>query len=158
MTRVVFEKVCIFLDGQGFKYEVKSHDAVSTAAQAARARGLGVGGIHRGSKAMILSVDGKFVQCVVAGDYLVDLAKVKALLNAKEVLLANPKEVEASTGCAPGSVPPFGNLFNLPVYADVNLSPDMVFSTGLHEKSIFMKRVEWERAVRPIVADIGKKC
>lgn len=157
MTIAVFEKICKVLDEAHALYTVKSHAEASTSVQAARARGLGADGVRRGAKAMILSADGKLIQCVVPGDVLVDLEKVKALVGAKEVALANAGDVKKATGCVPGCVPPLGNLFNLPVYADTNLAQDMVFSAGMREKSIFMKRVDWEAVARPIVADLAKK-
>jgi len=157
MSQKVFEKLCLFLEEQKVPYEVKTHAPASTAVQAARVRGLGANGLHRGVKAMVVSADGKRVQCIVPGDVMLDLEKVKLLLSAKEVALVSPKDVEVATGCAPGSVPPFGNLFGMPVYADVDLAQDMVFSAGLHVKSIFMKRADWERVVRPTIVPIGKK-
>ena len=157
MSQIVFERLCRLLDEQHVPYEVKTHAPASTAVQAARARGLGANGLHRGAKAMVISADGKRVQCVVPGDVMLDLEKVRLVLGAKEVALVSPKEVEVATGCAPGSVPPFGNLFGMSVYADVDLAQDMVFSAGLHVKSMFMKRADWERVVRPTIVPIGKK-
>ena len=156
MSQVVFEKVCALLDARGVVYTVKTHRAATTAVQAARARGLGADGVRRGAKAMVLLADGVFVQCVVPGDVLVDLDKVKVLLGVKEVVLASSQQVEAATGCVPGSVPPFGNLFNMRVYADVGLADGLVFSAGLCEKSIFMSRLDWERVVQPVVVEIGQ--
>jgi Ala-tRNA(Pro) deacylase len=157
MSQLIFEKICRVLDEKHVPYKVKTHEPASTATQAARARGLGANGVRRGVKAMVISADGRLVQCVVPGDAMVDLEKVKVLLGAKEVALASPTDVEKATDCAQGSVPPCGNLFNIPVYADSGRAQDMVFSGGLREKRIFMKRADWEAVVRPTFAAIGKK-
>jgi Ala-tRNA(Pro) deacylase len=53
--------------------------------------------------------------------------------------------------CQPGTMPPFGNLYNLPVYADASLAANdlIAFNAGTHHTVIRMHYADFERLVRP---------
>jgi len=158
MSQAVFEKIKKLLDDNKIPYELLKHEPVYTSAQAAEMRGKGMEvGMRRGAKAMIFKVDDNFIQCIVPAHKIVDDRKLKKLLNAKKVKLASAEEVLKVTDCEIGSVPPFGNLFNLQVYCDPELSDEIDFNAGLHDTSITMKRKDWEKLVKPIISDIGKE-
>ncbi len=158
MSKAVFDKIKQVLDENNLKYQVRTHEPVFTSEQAAKMRGRGIEeGLRRGAKAMIFKVDDNFVQCIVPAHMIVDTKKVKALLKVKKVRLATAEEVLKVTDCEPGSVPPFGNLFNLPVYCDQNLAEEIDFNAGLHDTSITMKRIDWENVVKPIISDLSKE-
>ncbi len=158
MSKVVFEKVKKLLDENKVEYKLLTHEPVYTSEQAAKMRGKGIlEGLKRGAKAMIFRCDDKYVQCVVPAHKIVDIKKVKVLLNAKKVKLASPEEVLQVTDCEIGSVPPFGNVFNLLVYCDKDLAEEIDFNAGLHDTSITMKRKDWEKIVKPIIVDISKE-
>ncbi len=64
----------------------------------------------------------KFVMLVYPADKKFAEEKVKDFLKASKLRLATEEEVlEITGGVQPGGVPPFGNLFNLEVYADRTL-------------------------------------
>ncbi len=158
MSQAVFEKIKKLLDDNKIPYELLKHEPVYTSAQAAEMRGKGMEvGMRRGAKAMIFKVDDNFIQCIVPAPKIVDDRKLKKLLNAKKVKLASAEEILKVTDCEIGSVPPFGNLFNIPVYCDPELSDEIDFNAGLHDTSITMKRKDWEKIVKPIISDIGKE-
>jgi Ala-tRNA(Pro) deacylase len=158
MSRSVFEKIKKLLDDNKISYQLLTHEPVYTSEQAAQMRGKGIEeGLKRGAKAMIFKADEKYVQCIVPAHKIVDLKKVKLLLNAKKIKMATPEEVLQITDCEIGSVPPFGNLCNISVYCDKELSEEIDFNAGLHDTSITMKRIDWERIVKPIVCDIAKE-
>ncbi len=156
MSRAVFEKIKKILDENKIRYELLTHEPVYTSAQAAQMRGKGMElGMRRGAKAMIFRVDDKYIQCIVPAHKIVDAKKVKVLLNAKKVKLASAEEVLRVTDCEIGSVPPFGNLFGIAVYCDSGLSAEIDFNAGLHDTSITVKRSDWEKIVKPVIADIS---
>lgn len=181
MSRAIFEKIKKLLDDNKIKYELLTHEPVYTSEQAAQMRGKGiVEGLKRGAKAMIfkyrkstnssddgfpntlknqkfLTIDEKFIQFIVPAHKIVDVKKVKLLLNAKKIKMATPEEVLQVTDCEIGSVPPFGNLFNIQVYCDKELSEELDFNAGLHDTSITMKRIDWEKVVKPVICDIAKE-
>ena len=51
-------------------------------------------------------------------------------------------------------MPPFGNLYNLPVYVDRALTEDeeIVFNAGTHTQTVKMKYADFARLVQPKIA------
>ena len=88
----------------------------------------------------------------------VDEAKLKKIAGVKKLELAKPDEVKNLTGCEIGCVPPFGGLFDLKVFVDKSLATneEIVFSAGLHTKSIKMKFVDFAKIVGEKVEDFAK--
>ncbi len=87
-----------------------------------------------------------------------DIDKLQKLTLYKKIELANAKEVRQVTGCNIGSVPPFGNLFDLKVYFDKSVVDNEIvaFNAGQHTKSIKMKAKDLVRVVNPVVGEFGK--
>ena len=54
-------------------------------------------------------------------------------------------------GCETGAMPPFGNLFGLPVFVDERLikEKEIAFSAGSHNEVIRMKYADFDRLVEP---------
>jgi Ala-tRNA(Pro) deacylase len=54
-------------------------------------------------------------------------------------------------------MPPFGNLFGLPLIVDRTLEDDanIAFQAGTHTESVRMKYLDFKRLARPQVADIA---
>jgi len=151
----VFDEIKKLLDSKSISYEVKEHDPVYTSEQAAKARGED---IKIGAKAMVLKVDKKFVMIVLSAALKIDGKKIRKELKVKKVRFATPEEVKEKTGCVLGSVPPFGNLFDLEVYVDKSLLDNefMAFNAGLLTKSIKMKRVDYLSVVKHSLINISK--
>ncbi len=57
--------------------------------------------------------------------------------------------------CETGAMPPFGNLYGLPVLVDWHLAreKDVVFQAGNHRESVRVKWADFERLVHPRVAE-----
>ena len=151
----VFHNILGLLDENNVSYEHLQHDFVRTSQEAAQVRGVR---LEQGAKALVLKdKDGSFYMFVVGGNRRLDLKKIKNdVLHVKNISLAPPHEVHEKTGCTVGSVPPFGNLFGLPVYMDKHLittQEELVFSAGTHHDSLKMKAKDYLRVVKPIVAE-----
>jgi Ala-tRNA(Pro) deacylase len=54
-----------------------------------------------------------------------------------------------------GAMPPFGNLYNLPVYVDTSLTEDeeIVFNAGTHVDTIRIKYKDFVKLVQPKVIE-----
>jgi Ala-tRNA(Pro) deacylase len=78
---------------------------------------------------------------VLPGSRRVDNARLRAILGTRTLRFATPEELWSLTGCVPGAVPPFGNLFGLPVLVDEELArrEQIVFNAGSPSVSIFMR-------------------
>jgi prolyl-tRNA editing enzyme YbaK/EbsC (Cys-tRNA(Pro) deacylase) len=86
------------------------------------------------------------------------LEGVAAVLGASEVRLAQEEEEEgfapAIPDCEVGAMPPFGDLYGLPVYVEEALAEDetIVVQAGTHSGTIRLKYADCERLVSPTVA------
>jgi Ala-tRNA(Pro) deacylase len=152
----IFDRIKALLDQHHFDYKVFEHEHVVTSEDAARIRGTD---IRNGAKALVLqSKSGRFFMIVISAAERVDLKKFKQVINEKNVSLASPEEVLKKTGCTVGSVPPFGNLFDIPVYIDSSFlnKERIVFSAGSHTKSIEMNLKDYLEIVKPRAEDLRK--
>ena len=163
MSRAVFERIQQLLDTNKVIYKVLEHEPTPTSEQAAlvRERLMGIPSqqaLKQGAKAMIVRSKGSFYQFVVSAAKKLDFNKIKKILNTDSASLATPQEVQTITDCVPGSVPPFGNLFNIQVYVDHSLleHDDIDFNAGEQTISILMKKKDWQKIVQPIPADFSK--
>lgn len=147
------------LDRHSIAYTCFEHEAVRTSEEAASARpGYA---LSQGAKALLVACkkngERHFVQVVVPGDTRFDSSKVRELLGVSKVRFASETEVEELTdGILPGGVPPFGNLFGLPVYADTSLfeNETIIFNAGDKRFSIAMKSDDYKRVVHPNVVEV----
>lgn len=113
--------------------------------------------LSEGAKALILMTDSGFVQIVVPGDKKFSNSKLRQVIGTKDIRFASAEELaEITDGVLPGAVPPFGILFNLPVYADSGIFTNnrIVFNCGERTMSIAMSSEDYMKVVRPVVVDI----
>jgi Ala-tRNA(Pro) deacylase len=72
-----------------------------------------------------------------------------------DVRLAHEDEFAARfPDCLLGAMPPFGNLYDVPVYLDEALAnvPEIVIQAGSHTDSIKIRYIDYQRLVKPHVA------
>ena len=117
-------------------------------------------GACQGAKALVVSAQDRFVHCVLPANLRADNAALRALVGTRKLRFATREELLQLTGCEPGSVPPFCNLFGLPVFLDEALCANerVVFSAGSRARSITMRcadlvRVSGATVCRFAVAD-----
>ena len=87
----------------------------------------------------------------------VDLLQVASVVG-KPVRLAHEEDfVTAFPDCEAGAMPPFGNLYDIPVYVDTSFhgAHTIVFPAGSHRQTVSLKFDDFERLVRPVVAPIA---
>jgi Ala-tRNA(Pro) deacylase len=85
----------------------------------------------------------------------VDLEAAAEVLQAGNVRLAEEDEfAPLFEDCEVGAMPPFGNLYDVPVYMDETLEEDdrIVFNGGTHRETFEMSLDDFERLVHPRVA------
>jgi Ala-tRNA(Pro) deacylase len=106
-------------------------------------------------KVVMILADGELAMLAMPAPYQADLDRVAEVLGATEVRLAYEEEfAPAFPDCEVGAMPPFGNLYGLPVYVDEVLAEDetIVVQAGTHTDTIRLKYADFERLVRPTVA------
>jgi len=145
-----------FLDSHQTPYEIQTHPRAFTSQGVAAA--LHVRG-REFAKAVIVKTDGgRMVMAVVPGPRHVDLEAVKDLLGARDVSLAREDEfADRFPGCELGAEPPFGNLYDMPVFVDDTLrkDPEIVFNGGTHVETVRMKYEDYVDLVHPVVAKVS---
>ena len=149
----VFDRVQEFLQAGGVAFTVSRHEPVFTSEQAAAVRGTP---LASGAKALIVKADA-FVMLVLPADRKLDSRKARANLGVKSLRFASRAEVEQMTGLQPGSIPPFGSLFNLPTYCDPALGENesINFNAGDHAISVHMKYADYIEAEKPKLVEIS---
>jgi Ala-tRNA(Pro) deacylase len=107
------------------------------------------------AKVVIVIADGDPVMLVLPAPERAYLARVTAVLGSKEVHLAEERQFAGIfRDCELGAMPPFGNLYGVPVYVDSLLSAEdtIFFQAGTHTDTISMKYADFAHLVKPIVA------
>lgn len=149
------DKLEKYFHDNGVKFQAMTHATAYTAQDVAAAQK--VKGKQVAKVVMVLA-NAKSVMLVLPASYRIDFAKLKGVLAAKEARLA--KEEEFSTlfpDCDPGAMPPFGNLYNVPVYVDKSLTedPEIVFNAGSHRDTMKIAYRDYARLAQPNVADFA---
>ncbi len=155
----IVTRILKVLEEAGAWHEHFSHEPVRTSEEAAELRpGYS---LRQGAKALIVRTrmaggGRQFVMLVVPGDARFDSARVKQALGAKDLRFATPDEVaELTGGVEPGGVPPFGNLFGLPVVTDRSLyENDTIIFNASRTHSIAMRTKDYRALLAPLVASI----
>ena len=151
-------EVCVdrlkqYLSDNHVYFEVQEHRQVFTIQEVAAA--LHEKGEHV-AKVFIATVDGKPAMLVLPAPVQVDLDKVRVLLKAKEARRAREFEfAQLFADCDVGAMPPFGNIYQVPVYIDRSLmdEPYIVFQAGTHHTTVKMAMSDYQRLTSPVVGD-----
>lgn len=148
-------RIKALLDAEGCWYETFEHEPVRTSEEAAATRpGYS---LHQGAKAIILRVkrskrDKFFVMLVFPADRRFNAKAVKDYFAARDIRFASEDEVARLTGgIQPGGLPPFGNLFGLPLFAAPQLFAleRIVFNAGDRRFSLAMRSADYRRLAQP---------
>ncbi|APF18333.1 YbaK/prolyl-tRNA synthetase associated region [Caldithrix abyssi DSM 13497] len=151
------QKLRNFLDEQGVRYVLIVHSPAYTAQEIAASAHIPG---KKLAKTVMAKVDGKMSMFVLPATYQLDLSKCKAEMNAKEVELASEEEFKyLFPECEIGAMPPFGNLYGLPVYACKELAEndEIAFNAGNHRELIKLPFADFQRLVNPMIIDITKE-
>jgi Ala-tRNA(Pro) deacylase len=106
------------------------------------------------AKTVIIKIDGILAMAVVPASMHVDLDRLRSVTGAKEVELASERDFkDAFRDCETGAMPPFGNLYDMSVYADASLAEneEITFSAGTHRELVRMNWYDLVRLVNPLV-------
>ncbi len=109
------------------------------------------------AKTVIVRVDGLPVMAVVPAQSHVDLKLLREAANGKHVELETEADFKGNfPDCETGAMPPFGNLYNMKVYADVRLTLDkeIAFNAGSHREIIRMAWRDYEILVKPVITNL----
>jgi Ala-tRNA(Pro) deacylase len=144
-----------YFHDHGVGFQAMTHPTAYTAQEVAAAQK--VKGKQVAKVVMVLA-DAQAVMLVMPASYRIDLTKLKAALNVKDARLAREEEfANLFPDCDTGAMPPFGNMYNVPVYVDRSLTedPEIVFQAGSHRDTMKIAYSDYARLAQPVVADFA---
>lgn len=143
------DKIVDCLQKENIFYEVFEHEPVYTNPTMAQA--LKVTESETVKSLVLLTKEKKMVVLVLPGNKKVDWKKAAADIGTKKVSFAKPEQVLEKVGCEVGCVPPFGQLTDLPVFMDRDLTQKeyVYFNPGVHHKSFKIKAWDLKKLCRP---------
>jgi len=89
---------------------------------------------------------------VLPASYQIDFIKFRKLVDSEDVELASEEEFKyLFPDCEIGAMPPFGNLYDMPVFVAESLAEDeeIDFNAGTHRELIRIKYKDFEKLVKP---------
>ena len=149
------ERLEQYLRENSVPFEVMTHAQSYTMQEVAAA--LHVSG-KQVAKAVMVEADGEMVMLVLPAPYRLNFGKVRTMLGAKAVKLAEEGEfADLFPDCAPGAMPPFGNLYDVPVYVDQALAEkeSVVFRIGTHREAMRIACADLARLAQPTVGEFA---
>ena len=155
--QTVCERLRAFLDENDVRYVSIGHSPAFTAQElAARVHVPGRSFV----KSVMVRADGKHYQIALSANQRLDLDRIRNFLGVDDVHLETEDEFRnLFPDCELGAMPPFGNLYGVPVIAERSLWDDDVvaFNAGNHRYVIQMDFDDYVRLARPIRAWVASR-
>ena len=154
MNVPVLGRIELLLTDAKVPYQVLRHEAVYTSQEAAAVRGTP---LASGAKALICKGEAQFVMFVLPANQKLDSKRARTLLGHRQLRFATREEVLELTGLTPGSIPPFGSLFQLTTWCEERLAeqPIINFNAGDHCVSLSLATTDYLRVERPEMGSFG---
>jgi Ala-tRNA(Pro) deacylase len=151
------QKLKTFLDENRIKFVSIQHSAAYTAQEAAALAHIPGEEL---AKTVMVKIDGVMAMAVVPASHQVDFDRLRDVAGAEQVELATETEFKGFfPACDVGAMPPFGNLYDMPVYCATPLSEDLeiAFNAGSHSELIRLAYADYEQLVQPEIASFSKR-
>ncbi|MGE5399203.1 MAG: aminoacyl-tRNA deacylase [Ignavibacteriales bacterium] len=145
------KKLKQFLDANNVKYVSIKHSPAFTAQEVAHSAHIPGRDL---AKTVIVKIGDQLAMAVLPAKYLVDLDLIRETTGSDNVELASEKEFKnVFPDCEIGAMPPFGNLYDMPVYVAEALrkEKEIAFNAGSHSELIKLAYEDFERLVKPII-------
>lgn len=143
------QKVKEFLEEKNVKYVSIEHSTAYTAQEVAASAHIPG---KEMAKTVMVKINGKMSMAVLPANYQIDFKKFKKLAGSTDIVLASEEEFKFMfPDCEMGAMPPFGNLYDMPVYVADSLAEDkeIDFNAGTHRELIKVKYKDFEKLVKP---------
>jgi Ala-tRNA(Pro) deacylase len=144
-----------FLDAHQVKYVVIQHSPAFTAQEVAASAH--VSGREL-AKTVVVRLDDELVLAVVPATRQVDLESLCRAAGAGRAELPSESDFRGRfPDCQPGAMPPFGNLYQMPVYADPSLAGEreIAFNAGTHTDLVRLSFEDFRRLATPRLVEIA---
>lgn len=147
-------KVKEYLEKNNVKFVSMTHSPAFTSQEIAAAAH--VSGKHM-AKTVITKMDGQFAMVVIPANQHINFSNLRSASGVKTADLASESEFKDKfPGCEVGAMPPFGELYGMPVYLAASLSNDenLVFNAGSHSELMQVSYADFARLAKPTLLEI----
>jgi Ala-tRNA(Pro) deacylase len=138
-----------FLDNHHVKYSCINHSPGFTAQEIAAAAH--VSGKQL-AKTVIVKIGNQLAMVVLPANEHINFTALKELTGATSADLARESDFKGKfPECEVGAMPPFGNLYGMPVYVSNHLGElsQIIFNSGTHSELMKLSYEDFERLVKP---------
>jgi Ala-tRNA(Pro) deacylase len=111
------------------------------------------------AKAILIRIDEHYWMAVLRADQRINQQMIRRVFGAKNVQLAPEEDLGMLfPDCQIGAMPPFGNLYGLPVLLEECLANDeeIVFNACTHTKAIRMKFKDFRHLAKPVITGFAE--
>lgn len=151
-------KLETYLNEAGVPHRHNSHGLAYTAQETAQSAHIPG---RQLLKSVILKVDkGPLVMGVLSADDTANLDLLRKEIGCRNLSLATEIDFQDSfPTCETGAMPPFGNLFGVPVYCDSSLeqNAEIEFNAGAHDETIRMAFADFKRLANPQMVQFAER-
>lgn len=140
-----------YLNNNGVPYQLIEHEAAFTAHGVAVATHVAD---RECAKSVIISVENRYWMAVLRADGRINTRLIKLLFAARDVHMAHEEDLGLLfPDCELGAMPPFGNLYGLPILLDSALLDDneIIFNACTTTHSIRLRMQDYLRLVNPLI-------
>ena len=144
-----------FLDSNHVKYTTITHSPEYTAQEIAASAHIPGKEL---AKTVIVKVDGEFAMAVLPATKHLSLSRLRTAAGVSNAEIASEDEFEKLfPDCELGAMPPFGNLYDMPVYAAEQLTEDdkIAFNAGSHSELVRLAYSDFDKLVHPKVVALS---
>ena len=145
------KRVTQYLKKEKVKYKTLKHKSAYTAQEVAASAHIPG---RQLAKSVMIEIDGEMAMAVLSAVYQIDFKGLKKALGVKKIKLATEKKFEDYLpDCEMGATPPFGNLYDMKVIVDQELTTEemIAFCSGTHTELIQLSYQDFENLVKPEV-------
>ena len=144
-----------FLDSNHVKYKTITHSPEYTAQEIAASAHIPGKDL---AKTVIVKVDGEFAMAVLPASMHVSLSRLREAAGVGAAEIASEDEFkDLFPDCELGAMPPFGNLYDMPVFAAKELTEDeeIAFNAGSHSELVQLAYRDFDKLVHPKVVTLN---
>jgi len=145
------------LDHSGVAYTHTVHPLAYTAREVAAAEHQPAQEV---AKVVVFLAENGYRMVVLPACKVVDFQELRAMLGFSHARLATEKELaQLFPDCELGAMPPFGNLYGMPVYLDSSLLADetIAFNAGTHRDVVHIRLDDYRKLANPEVVSLARE-
>lgn len=111
------------------------------------------------AKSVVLRAGEKMLIAVLPASYHINLKTLSTAVGAPVQLAGERECSNLFPDCQPGAIPPFGEIYGLPVYLDRSLAEDqeVIFCAGTLSDGIRMNYADFVRLAKPEICSFAEE-